>query len=164
MALIGWARVSTDEQKPVRRPDPLCAAGMDHVVADRRPGTQQARQRLECPGRRFGWERAAGDVDRLGRFLTHRTDPVNELRTRRSSFRSLTAAIDTSTADGELGQAFPSGQIQHACLLIESGKSPAAVARSRTMSYRALASVSSKPVPCALPIAEQANPVLVRIS
>jgi DNA invertase Pin-like site-specific DNA recombinase len=41
-------------------------------------------------------------LDRLGRSLPHLIETVNALETRRVSFRSLTEAIDTTTAGGRL--------------------------------------------------------------
>ena len=105
MALIGYARVSTDEQKPALQLDALRQAGAVQVFKDRGvSGAQQARPGLQKALRAL----QAGDVlvvwrlDRLGRSLGHLIELVGDLKARGCGFRSLTEAIDTSTAGGEL--------------------------------------------------------------
>ena len=105
MALIGYARVSTDDQNLALQLDALRQAGVAQIFEDRGvSGTQQARQGLQ---KALG-ALQRGDVlvmwrlDRLGRSLAHLIETVNALKARGCGFRSLTEAIDTSTANGEL--------------------------------------------------------------
>ena len=103
--LIGYARVSTDEQNLDLQRNALTDAGCAEIVEDagvsgsakERPGLTRA---LATCG--------AGDVlvvwrlDRLGRSLGHLIETVSELGGRGVGFRSLTEAIDTTTAGGRL--------------------------------------------------------------
>ena len=105
MALIGYARVSTDDQNPALQLDALRAAGVDQVFEDRGvPGAQQARPGLQkaLGALQRGDVLVVWRLDRLGRSLAHLIGLVNELRDRGCGFRSLTEAIDTATAGGEL--------------------------------------------------------------
>jgi len=103
--LIGYARVSTDDQTLDPQRDALRAAGCAPIFEDegvsggtrRRPGLDEALAKL-----------AAGDVlvvwklDRLGRSLGHLIETVADLGARGVGFRSLTEAIDTASAGGRL--------------------------------------------------------------
>lgn len=104
MAIIGYARVSLDDQNPALQLDALTAAGADRVYADHATGSTMSRPQL-----RLALEHAsAGDVltvwrlDRLGRSMTDLIAQVNELATRGIEFRSLTETIDTTTPGGRL--------------------------------------------------------------
>lgn len=104
MALIGYARVSTADQNPQLQTEALTLAGCERVFVDQASGTKADRPHLaEC----LDYLRA-GDVltvwrlDRLGRSLQHLIATVNELHARHVGFRSLTEAIDTTTAGGRL--------------------------------------------------------------
>ena len=103
--LVGYARVSTDEQNLDLQRNALADAGCAEIVEDagvsgaarERPGLTRA---LAMCG--------PGDVltvwrlDRLGRSLGHLIETVTELGERGVGFRSLTEAIDTTTAGGRL--------------------------------------------------------------
>lgn len=103
--LIGYARVSTDDQTSALQLDALRLAGAAEVFEDIgvsganqvRPGLQRALNALQ-PGDTLGVWR----LDRLGRSLPHLIEVVTGLKDRGCGFRSLTEAIDTSTAGGEL--------------------------------------------------------------
>ena len=105
MNLIGYARVSTDEQNPALQLDALRLAGAQVVFEDRgisgaqrsRQGLTQALQALQPGDVLVVWR-----LDRLGRSLGALIELVNDLKTRGCGFKSLTEAIDTSTAGGEL--------------------------------------------------------------
>lgn len=105
--LIGYMRVSTtDERQSVDlQRDALIAAGVDdrHLHQDRASGARDDRPGLvACLN-----DMRAGDVlvvwklDRLGRSLSHLIRIVEGLKGRSIAFRSLTEAIDTTTAHGE---------------------------------------------------------------
>jgi DNA invertase Pin-like site-specific DNA recombinase len=103
--LIGYARVSTDDQNLGLQLDALDAAGCTKIFRDDgvsggttdRPELNKALAVL-----------AAGDVlivwklDRLGRSLAHLMQIVMQLQSEAVGFRSLSEAIDTTTASGRL--------------------------------------------------------------
>lgn len=105
MALIGYARVSTDEQHLDLQRDALKAAGCGRIFEDEgisavarvRPGFTLALEML-CPGDVFViWK-----MDRAFRSLRHALDTLEEFERRGIEFRSLTEQIDTSTPVGKL--------------------------------------------------------------
>ena len=100
--LIGYARVSTEDQKLDAQHDVLTAAGAERVFVDKasgarddRPGLAEALSHL-----REGDCLAVTKLDRLGRGLRSLLDFIEALRTRGIAFRSLGDAIDTTTAQG----------------------------------------------------------------
>ena len=105
--VLGYARVSTDEQDLALQLDALKSAGCDpeHIYKDRASGARSERPGLDaCLA-----ELDRGDtlvvwrLDRLGRSVSHLVGVVDDLRQRGVSFRSLQdGAIDTTTASGEL--------------------------------------------------------------
>lgn len=104
MALIGYARVSTVDQNPALQLEALELAGCAKVFHETASGARQDRPQL-----RAALEYARAEdvlvvwrLDRLGRSLTHLVATVNELHERQIGFRSLTEAIDTTTAGGRL--------------------------------------------------------------
>lgn len=102
--LVGYARVSTADQSADLQVDALTAAGAERVFVETASGATDARPEL---ARAIDYLRE-GDVlvvwrlDRLGRSLRHLIDQVNALEARGVGFRSLTEAIDTTTAGGRL--------------------------------------------------------------
>jgi DNA invertase Pin-like site-specific DNA recombinase len=103
--LIGYARVSTDEQNLDLQFDALKRAGCDEILSDRgfsgalihRPALDQALKALMPGDVLVTWK-----LDRLGRSLSHLLSLVSDLEKKGIGFRSLTDAIDTSTAGGRL--------------------------------------------------------------
>jgi DNA invertase Pin-like site-specific DNA recombinase len=104
--LIGYARVSTDEQHLDLQRDALLKAGVaakdlytDKVtgVKSERPGLQTALSHLREGDTFIVWR-----LDRLGRSLKHLIETVTMLKEQGISFKSLTENIDTSTATGTL--------------------------------------------------------------
>ncbi len=102
--LIGYARVSTDDQNLDLQKDALTAAGCDRIFTDKlsgarddRPGLTEALSHLRQGDCLVVWK-----LDRLGRTLRGLIDFVGELRERCVDFRTLhgTTQIDTSTAQG----------------------------------------------------------------
>lgn len=103
--LIGYARVSTDEQNLAMQLDALRLAGCQQIFCDEGV-SGAATQRRELA--RALAALSAGDVlvvwklDRLGRSLAHLIQVVTELEGDGIGFRSLSEAIDTTTASGRL--------------------------------------------------------------
>jgi DNA invertase Pin-like site-specific DNA recombinase len=104
--VLGYTRVSTQEQAAEGQEDALRAAGADRVWSDVASGAKAAAQR---PGLAGLLEHArAGDVvlvtrlDRLGRSLPDLVGLLAELEARQVTVRSLGDGVDTSTAAGRL--------------------------------------------------------------
>ncbi|MBV9484014.1 MAG: recombinase family protein [Acidobacteria bacterium] len=104
--LIGYARVSTNEQNLDLQRDALLKAGVaakdiytDKVtgVKAERPGLQAALSHLRHGDTLVVWR-----LDRLGRSLKHLIEIVTTLKNQGIAFKSLTENIDTSTATGNL--------------------------------------------------------------
>ena len=105
--LIGYARVSTDDQNLNLQMDALKKAGCNkkNIFTDKisglkseRPGLSDCLEALETGGVLVVWR-----LDRLGRSMTHLVSIIEELKNKKIGFRSLSdGAIDTTTASGEL--------------------------------------------------------------
>src|SRR3954464_9310434 len=102
--LIGYARVSTDEQNLDLQRDALTKAGCEQIYTDRvsgtkasRPGLTQALSHLRSGDTLVVWR-----LDRLGRSLRHLIDTVTGLQERGIGFKSLQESIDTTTSGGKL--------------------------------------------------------------
>ena len=104
MALIGYARVSTDEQDTAAQFDALRAAGCSEILEDKASGGSRDRPSLARALDRVG----QGDtllvvrIDRLARSLSHLLEIVETLRAKGAYFRSINDPIDTSSAQGML--------------------------------------------------------------
>ena len=103
--LLGYARVSTDEQETHLQIDALKGAGCDRIYEEKASGAKADRPELM----RLLDTARAGDVvivwkmDRLGRSLLHLIETVNLLNARGVQLRSLTEnLIDTTTPSGKL--------------------------------------------------------------
>jgi DNA invertase Pin-like site-specific DNA recombinase len=100
--LIGYARVSTDDQIHDAQIDELRAAGCDRIHQEHGSGASRARPVLA----RVLKELSSGDVlvvvrlDRLARSVSHLLDVIENLEERGVHFRSLRDPIDTSTPQG----------------------------------------------------------------
>ena len=103
--LVGYARVSTDEQNLDLQRNALRDAGCAEIVEDagvsgsarERPGLTKALAACDPGDVLVVWR-----LDRLGRSLGHLIETVAELGERDVGFRSLAEAIDTTTAGGRL--------------------------------------------------------------
>lgn len=104
MALIGYARVSTDEQNPALQFDALTGAGCHRIFSDNASGAIVCRPALEdaLAALKPGDTLVTWKLDRLGRSLSHLIGLVSLLEGRGVAFRSLSEAIDTTTASGRL--------------------------------------------------------------
>lgn len=102
--IIGYARVSTDDQNLDSQLDALKAVGAERLFADRITGTARSRPELD----RLLDHLRAGDIvivsryDRLARSLRDLLDIVEAIRARGAGFRSLAEDIDTTTPTGRL--------------------------------------------------------------
>ncbi|MBP2306281.1 recombinase family protein [Azospirillum melinis] len=104
MTLIGYARVSTDDQTTAAQLDALHAAGCAAIFEEKASGASRARPELARTLARL----ARGDtlviwkLDRLGRSLSHLLEVIEDLRSRGCHFRCLTSPIDTASPHGTL--------------------------------------------------------------
>lgn len=102
--LIGYARVSTQDQNLDLQLDALDKAGCEKVFTDKvtganatRPGLDEALSHL-----RSGDTLVVYKLDRLGRSIRHLIDTIKMLEERKVGFKSLQEAIDTTTPGGKL--------------------------------------------------------------
>jgi len=104
MALIGYARVSTNEQYIASQQDALRAQGCSVIFEDMASGGSKERPNLARALERVG----KGDtllvvrIDRLARSLMHLLEIVEPLRAKGAYFRSISDPIDRSSAQGML--------------------------------------------------------------
>ncbi|KQZ60452.1 DNA invertase [Rhizobium sp. Root149] len=100
--LIGYARVSTEEQLNDAQVDELRMAGCQIIHQEQGSGASRSRPVLG----KLLKELQAGDVlvvvrlDRLARSVSHLLDVIEDLEKRGVHFRSLRDPIDTSTPQG----------------------------------------------------------------
>jgi DNA invertase Pin-like site-specific DNA recombinase len=101
--VIGYARVSTEDQNLDLQRDALTRAGCTRIYEDRISGIKAAR-----PGLALAFEVArSGDqlvvwrLDRLGRSMSDLIALTRTLQERGVELRSLTEGIDTSTTGGK---------------------------------------------------------------
>ena len=104
VALIGYARVSTGDQKLSLQHDALNAAGCERIFDDHASGATTDRPGLAelLEYARKGDTLAIVRLDRLGRSLGELLTTVQMLRERDIALLSLEEKIDTSSAAGEL--------------------------------------------------------------
>jgi DNA invertase Pin-like site-specific DNA recombinase len=102
--LLGYARVSTNDQQPRLQVDALERAGCYRVFTETASGTRSDRPTLEqlLDQLQPGDTLVVWKLDRLGRSLRHLVDTVTRLTERGVGFRSLQEAIDTTTPGGTL--------------------------------------------------------------
>src|SRR3954449_11689417 len=102
--LIGYARVSTDDQNLDLQRDALTKAGCEQIFTDRVSGTKASRPGLTeaLSHLRSGDTLVVWRLDRLGRSLRHLIDTITDLQERGVGFKSLTESIDTTTSGGRL--------------------------------------------------------------
>ncbi|HDW3554110.1 TPA: recombinase family protein [Escherichia coli] len=100
--LIGYVRVSTNDQNTDLQRNALNCAGCELIFEDKisgtkpdRPGLKKLLKTLSAGDTLVVWK-----LDRLGRSMRHLVVLVEELRDRDINFRSLTDSIDTSTPMG----------------------------------------------------------------
>ena len=102
--LIGYARVSTQEQTLNLQLDALKKSGCEKIFTDTASGSQAERKGLEdaLAFARAGDTIVVWRLDRLGRSLKHLIETITRLAERQIGFKSLTENIDTTTSGGKL--------------------------------------------------------------
>lgn len=104
--LVGYARVSTDDQDLSLQMDSLIGLGVtqDDIYTDKvsvktdRPGLGACLAKLQEGDTLVVWR-----LDRLGRSMHHLAELIEELRNRGIGFRSVSdGLIDTTSPSGEL--------------------------------------------------------------
>jgi DNA invertase Pin-like site-specific DNA recombinase len=102
--LIGYARVSTQEQTLNLQKDALEKAGCIKIFTDTASGANIERKGLEDAVNyvREGDTLVVWRLDRLGRSLKHLIETISTLDSRKIGFKSLTENIDTTTSGGKL--------------------------------------------------------------
>jgi DNA invertase Pin-like site-specific DNA recombinase len=103
--LVGYCRISTDEQCTDMQVDALHAAGCATIYTDkgisgnlaRRPQLDRMLKALRRGDCIVVWK-----LDRLGRSLRHLLELLEDLHARGVAFRSLTEAIDTTSPAGRM--------------------------------------------------------------
>ena len=102
--LIGYARISTQDQTLALQKDALRAAGCDRIFTDTASGSRTDRPGLTeaLSHAREGDTLVVWRLDRLGRSLAHLIQTVTQLQERGVHFRSLQEQLDTSTSGGKL--------------------------------------------------------------
>jgi DNA invertase Pin-like site-specific DNA recombinase len=100
--LIGYARVSTQDQNLDLQVDALIKAGCQKIFDDKISGSRSERAGLAkaLEMLRDGDTLVVWKLDRLGRSVKNLVDLVGELQNQGIQFKSLTDAIDTSTPSG----------------------------------------------------------------
>ena len=102
--LVGYARVSTPDQRLDLQLDALREAGCERTFTDEasgskadRPGLAEALSFVRTGDALVVWR-----LDRFGRSLKDLVGRVEELRERSVGFRSLTEGVDTTSSTGKL--------------------------------------------------------------
>ena len=148
--LLGYARVSTDEQNLELQGDALSAAGCDRIFSDKLSGS-----RLDRPGLaaalshlRSGDSLVVWKLDRLGRTVRQLVEFVARLNQDGIEFRSLTDGIDTTTPAGRFF-------FHMMAALAEMERD---LTRERTMAGLAAARARGRLWPAPCPVAKTTNP------
>jgi DNA invertase Pin-like site-specific DNA recombinase len=98
--LIGYARVSTQDQNLELQREALTKAGCQKVFEDKVSGTRADRPGLAKTLEMLREGDTGLKLDRLGRSVKQLVDLVGELHKQGAQFKSLTDAIDTGTPSG----------------------------------------------------------------
>ena len=104
MSLIGYARVSTQDQNLDLQKDALQKAGCIRIFEEYASGAKTDRVQLEAAKdyMREGDILVVWKLDRLGRSTQHLLQTVTHLQERGIGFKSLQENIDTTTSSGKL--------------------------------------------------------------
>ena len=102
--LIGYARVSTQDQTLDLQTDALKRDGCEKIFTDttsgaksERPGLQEVMNQLRTGDTLVVWR-----LDRLGRTLKHLISTITDLSDKGIGFKSLQENFDTTTSGGKL--------------------------------------------------------------
>jgi DNA invertase Pin-like site-specific DNA recombinase len=101
--IIGYARVSTQDQNPQLQLDALASGGCEQVFEEKATGTSRERPELNACLRslRTGDTLVVWKLDRLARSMKDLVEIVHDIEKRGVGFRSLTDAIDTTSPGGK---------------------------------------------------------------
>lgn len=104
LMLIGYARVSTRDQKANLQVDALKAAGCEKIFTETASGGQRDRPELKAAMEylRSDDVLVVWKLDRLARSVKQLIETVERLDALAAGFKSLTESIDTTTAGGRL--------------------------------------------------------------
>ena len=103
MPLIGYARVSTEDQTPLPQSQALKSTGCAEIHEEQASGGNRARPVLARVLERIG----KGDtlvvvrIDRLARSLSHLLEVIERLEAKGAFFRSIQDPIDTGSPQGK---------------------------------------------------------------
>lgn len=102
--IIGYARVSTQDQNPELQVDALKLAGCEEVFQEKLTGKLRERPELTTCLRtlRKGDTLVVWKLDRLARSLKDLVEIIHDLDARGVGFKSLTESIDTTNSGGKL--------------------------------------------------------------
>jgi DNA invertase Pin-like site-specific DNA recombinase len=102
--LIGYARVSTIDQNLALQRNALTEAGCGKIFTEQMSGAVADRPALHdaLEFARSGDTLVVWKLDRLARSMKQLIETIEKLRIRNIGFRSLTEALDTTTAQGLL--------------------------------------------------------------
>jgi len=102
--IIGYARVSTQDQDTGLQTDALEKVGCEQIFQEKLTGKLKERPELSQCLRtlRKGDTLVVWKLDRLARSLKHLVEIIHELDAREVGFKSLTESIDTTTSGGKL--------------------------------------------------------------
>ncbi len=102
--LIGYARVSTQDQSSELQLDALRQSGCEKILEEKVSGARQDRPQLAeaLKYMRSGDILVVWKMDRLARSLKQLIETVEDLEKQEMGFRSLTENIDTTSPSGKL--------------------------------------------------------------
>ena len=104
--LVGYIRVSTDDQNLSLQKDALLKYGVDerNIFSDKTSGSKDKRVGLDkaLEFLKDGDTLVVWKLDRLGRSLAHLISVITDLKSNNISFVSITEGMDTTKASGEL--------------------------------------------------------------
>ena len=112
--LIGYARVSTVDQNLALQRDALAEAGCGKIFTEQLSGAVTDRPALRdaLEFARSGDTLIVWKLDRLARSMKQLIETVETLRVRGIGFRSLTEALDTTTAAAGFSHVWRAGRIR----------------------------------------------------
>jgi DNA invertase Pin-like site-specific DNA recombinase len=104
LMLIGYARVSTQDQNPQLQIDALNQQGCTKIFTEHASGAQRDRPQLKAALEylREGDTLVVWKLDRLARSIKQLIETIEDLEKRGIGFRSVTESIDTTTPGGKL--------------------------------------------------------------
>src|SRR5208337_4310773 len=104
MMLLGYARVSTNEQDTAAQVAALKSAGCEKIFRDKASGGRWERPELHrlLDRLRKGDVVVVWKLDRLSRSLQDVLVLMDRIQEKKAGFRSLTEAIDTTTPAGRM--------------------------------------------------------------